>query len=112
MLVFGGVDAQGETLNDLWALRLPSLTWALLRPLDTSILAPYFSRSRHSAVPLPPPATDLLLFGGLSGDKVRLIMLYGSSYAFLRRHYVGNPRSEEKKTEFRFFLAQFMNPCT
>jgi len=26
--------------------------------------------------------------------------------------YVGNPRSEEYNPESRFFLAQFMNPCT
>lgn len=48
-------------------MHLPDRTWALLRPHDTSRLGPFVGRSRHSAVPLPPPATDVLIFGGLSG---------------------------------------------
>ena len=69
MLVFGGVDAQGETLNDLWALHVSTVVgtqWAELRPLSDSRMRLFLGRSRHTAVPLF-GSTNLLLYGGLSG---------------------------------------------
>jgi len=69
MLVFGGVDAQGETLNDLWALHVSTVLgtrWAELRPLSDSRMRLFLGRSRHTAVPLF-GSTNLLLYGGLSG---------------------------------------------
>ncbi|EOD09390.1 hypothetical protein EMIHUDRAFT_448337 [Emiliania huxleyi CCMP1516] len=60
MLVFGGVDAQGETLNDLWALHVSTVVgtqWAELRPLSDSRMRLFLGRSRHTApfVRLAPP---------------------------------------------------------
>ena len=73
MLVFGGVDAQGETLNDLWALHVSTVLgtqWAELRPLSDSRMRLFLGRSRHTAVPLF-GSTNLLLYGGLSGSGKR-----------------------------------------
>eukprot|EP00965_Chrysotila_dentata_P208546 6184758-Pleurochrysis_carterae.AAC.1 len=50
ILLFGGVNDQGDVLNDLWSFDLPTRRWSLLKPLGTDSISASLGRTRHSAV--------------------------------------------------------------
>ena len=73
IVIFGGTDALGNRLDDVWALRLGrrggAMRWSELRGASTSAFAPSYSRIMHTMLTLSPLSTDALVFGGLDGNN-------------------------------------------
>jgi N-acetylneuraminic acid mutarotase len=64
MLMFGGDQANGNELNDLWSFQLPLGPWTLETPSG----GPPAVRRNHSAV-WNPGAAEMLVFGGFCGPS-------------------------------------------
>jgi hypothetical protein len=74
MLVFGGQDASGLALDDLWALtrdELSNWSWSQLNPQPDPVWDRPAGRSAHSAI-VDSPDSSLVIFGGAGGNGVLL----------------------------------------
>ena len=74
MIVFGGRDASGALLNDVWALSLTGTpTWSQLAPMGT----PPSPREEHSAIYTVTPTPRMIVYGGNANREVWNLSLEG-----------------------------------
>ncbi len=85
LLIFGGIDSQGNLLNDLWAYRPASNSWTNLTPLNPAAASDCSSSSpaprMNAAMVWDSVDQEVLLYGGEGNDGSYLGDLWAYSPA-------------------------------